>query len=191
MVTLPAIRQQRLRVVRKFLDEAEDVVPAPAVEPRGVLAQFVENLVQLERGEDRLDQHGRLDGSAAECPAHPARDRKHRSTAALPDGFPSSADRNTGRCRGPAAPWRCGKNRGRSRRAIPTPALPSTRTWASSRCHPRGRTSKHRGLFVQFVGLLRCRVFIGDRAPHRVGQIDLAFDLIASMWAYWNPRNRP
>src|SRR5437868_1286833 len=29
-----------------------------------MFAQFIENLVHLERGQDRLDQHGRLDGAA-------------------------------------------------------------------------------------------------------------------------------
>src|SRR5205823_6121300 len=48
----------------QLLDVAEDVVPAPAVEPGGVIAQLPQNLVGLERREDRLDQHGRADGAA-------------------------------------------------------------------------------------------------------------------------------
>ena len=43
------------------LDDAEQVVPAAGVEPRGVVAQLVQDLVHLERGEDRLDQDGRTD----------------------------------------------------------------------------------------------------------------------------------
>ena len=42
----------------ELLDRAEDVVPAAGVQPAGVLAQLVEDLVHLERRQDRLDQHG-------------------------------------------------------------------------------------------------------------------------------------
>ena len=64
-----AVRQQEVRAVPEFLDEAEDIVPAPAVEAGGVLAQLVEDLVHLEGGENRLDQHRSLDRAArhAEC----------------------------------------------------------------------------------------------------------------------------
>src|SRR5204862_2465720 len=41
---------------------AEDVIPAPAVEPGGMVAQLPQDLVGLERGEDRLDQHRGADG---------------------------------------------------------------------------------------------------------------------------------
>jgi hypothetical protein len=44
------------------LDHAEQVVPAPGVEPRGVLAQLVEHLLHLERGGQGLDQAGGPDG---------------------------------------------------------------------------------------------------------------------------------
>ena len=47
--------------VAELLDDREDVVPAAGVEPGAVVAQLVEDLVHLERGEDRLDQHGRAD----------------------------------------------------------------------------------------------------------------------------------
>ena len=43
--------------------DAEDVVPAAGVEARRVLAQFVEDLVHLEGGEDRLDEDRGLDGA--------------------------------------------------------------------------------------------------------------------------------
>ena len=45
---LAAIGQHGVRIVGEFLDEAEDVVPAAAVQTGGVLAQFVEYLVHLE-----------------------------------------------------------------------------------------------------------------------------------------------
>ena len=38
-------------VLRNRLDEAEDVVPAAAVEAGGVVAQLIEDLVHLEGGE--------------------------------------------------------------------------------------------------------------------------------------------
>ena len=51
----------------ELLDEAEDVIPAAAVEAGGVVAQLVEDLVHLERGEDGLDQHGGADGAARDA----------------------------------------------------------------------------------------------------------------------------
>ena len=44
-------------VVAELLDAAENIVPAPAVQPGRVVAQFVQNFVHFERGQDRLDQH--------------------------------------------------------------------------------------------------------------------------------------
>ena len=60
---LAAVGQQVFRLVPERLDEGEDVVPAAAVEAGHVVAQFVEDLVHLEGGRQRLDQHGRLDGA--------------------------------------------------------------------------------------------------------------------------------
>ena len=45
--------------VTEVLDDAEQVVPAPGVQPGGVVAQLVEDLVHLEGRGDRLDQHRR------------------------------------------------------------------------------------------------------------------------------------
>ena len=50
-------------VVGKRLDEGEDVVPAPAIEPRHMLAQLIEDLIHLKGGGQRFDEHGRLDGA--------------------------------------------------------------------------------------------------------------------------------
>ena len=55
---LRAVGEAEVLVGAEFLDAREDVVPAPDVEARGVLAQLVEDLVHLERGDDGLDQHG-------------------------------------------------------------------------------------------------------------------------------------
>src|SRR5712672_1427914 len=48
----------------KLLDEAENVVPAPAVQPRGMVAQFVKDLVHFERRQNRFDQDGGANRSA-------------------------------------------------------------------------------------------------------------------------------
>ena len=62
-----AIGENALRVAAQLLDVAEDVVPAPAVEPGRVVAQLPQNLVRLERGEDRFDQDGRADRAAGDA----------------------------------------------------------------------------------------------------------------------------
>ena len=84
-----------------------------------MLAQLVEDLVHLERGEDRLDQHGGADRARAGCRARPARGRTRRSRAAPRGGSRASAGRSTGPCRARAARARCGRRRARSRRGSP------------------------------------------------------------------------
>src|SRR2546430_689636 len=64
-----AIGEHAFGAAAQLLDVAEDVVPAPAVEPGGVVAQLPQDLVRLERREDRLDQDGRADRAAR----HPER----------------------------------------------------------------------------------------------------------------------
>ena len=76
IVTARAVGQHELRPVAELLDHAEDVVPAAGVEPGRVLAQLVEDLVHLERGEDRLDQDGRADRAARDARARPAASAK-------------------------------------------------------------------------------------------------------------------
>ena len=41
----------------ELLDDAEDVIPPPAVQAGRMVAQLVEDLVHFERGGDRLDEH--------------------------------------------------------------------------------------------------------------------------------------
>ena len=67
---LRAIGQQRGGIVSPGLDEAEDVVPAAAVESRRVIAQLPEDLVHLERRREGLDQDRGLDtpGGQSELP---------------------------------------------------------------------------------------------------------------------------
>src|SRR6185312_11649806 len=47
--------------------EAENVIPAAAVETGGVLAQFVENLIHFERGENGFNQHRGANGPARDA----------------------------------------------------------------------------------------------------------------------------
>ena len=62
-----AVGQHEVGAVAELLDHAEDVVPAAGVQPGRVLAQLVEDLLHLERGEDRLDQDGRADRAARDA----------------------------------------------------------------------------------------------------------------------------
>src|SRR6267378_4325825 len=62
-----AVGEHKVRALPELLDEAEDVVPAPAVQPGGVVLQLIENLIHLERGEDRLDQDRRADRTAGDA----------------------------------------------------------------------------------------------------------------------------
>src|SRR6185295_9158545 len=61
---LRPVREAEVRVEAELLDAREDVIPAAAIEPRRMFAQLVEDLVHLESGEQRLDQHRRADRSA-------------------------------------------------------------------------------------------------------------------------------
>ena len=54
------VRHDGVGVVAAGLDEGEDVVPAPAVEPRAVLPQLVQELVHLEGCWQGLNQAGGL-----------------------------------------------------------------------------------------------------------------------------------
>src|ERR1035441_6931001 len=60
---LGAVRQHETRQVAEFLDEAEDIVPTPAVQARRVLAKLPQNLVHLEGGKNGFDEHGGPDGA--------------------------------------------------------------------------------------------------------------------------------
>jgi hypothetical protein len=55
---LRAVGEAEIVVGAEFLDAGEDVIPAPDVEARGMLAQLVQDLVHLERRNDRLDEGG-------------------------------------------------------------------------------------------------------------------------------------
>ena len=59
----PVREHEVLPALTEVLDDREDVVPAAGVQPGGVVAQLVEDLLHLERGGDGLDQHGGADGA--------------------------------------------------------------------------------------------------------------------------------
>ncbi len=56
-----AVGQDAIRTLPEFLDEAEDVVPASAIQAGRMVAQLPEDLVHLEGCEDRLDEDRRAD----------------------------------------------------------------------------------------------------------------------------------
>ena len=60
---LRPIGQDELLASAELLDDAEDVVPSACVQARCVVPQFVQDLLHLKRGGDRLDQGGRLHAS--------------------------------------------------------------------------------------------------------------------------------
>ena len=70
------VGKDELGPVAELLDHAEHVVPAARVQPGRVLAQLVEDLLHLERRQDRLDQDGRADRPARQRRAAPARATK-------------------------------------------------------------------------------------------------------------------
>lgn len=58
-----AIGKDRVPVLSPPLDEAEDVIPATAVQPARMGPQLPQDLVHLERSWQRLDQDGGADAS--------------------------------------------------------------------------------------------------------------------------------
>src|SRR5437762_3473273 len=59
-----AVRQTKVAPVAELLDARKNIIPAAAVETRGMRAQLVQDLVHLERGKNGLDQDRRLDSAA-------------------------------------------------------------------------------------------------------------------------------
>ena len=58
-----AIGEQEVALVPELFDAGKNVIPAAAIQPGGMLAQFVKNFVHLERGRNRLDEHRRANRS--------------------------------------------------------------------------------------------------------------------------------
>ena len=68
-----AIGQQKIALVPKPFDAGKNVIPAAAIQPGRMIAQFVKNFVHLERGRNRFDQAPSRESFPAECPVRPAR----------------------------------------------------------------------------------------------------------------------
>ena len=64
---LRPVGQRLALAVAERLDRAEDVVPAAGVETGGVVAQLVEDLIHLEGGGQRFDQHRRPHRAAGDA----------------------------------------------------------------------------------------------------------------------------
>ena len=162
------VRQHELGPVAERLDHREDVVPAAGVEPVRVVAQLVEDLLHLERGRQRLDQHGGADRPRWKAERLLGERRTRRSTAAPRGGAPSSAGTGTARCRGPAGGWPLWNANSPKSISAPGDRRRRRRAGASRRrCQPRGRTSSVAGLLDQLVVPAVGRV-VGDRALDRV-----------------------
>ena len=177
IVTRPRSGRRNAGEAPEPLDEREDVVPASAVETRRVVAQLPEDLVHLERAEDRLDEDGRAD--------RPVRDaeillRLHedvvpetRLEVALELGEVEVRPRPLRQ----EASARCGRSRGRSRRGFPRQGLPSTRRCFSRRCQPRGRT-KRIAVFSLRRYALPLRGAVVDRPVDGVAEVALTLDAV-------------
>ena len=184
-----AVGQHELLAVAELLDDAEDVVPAAGVQPGGVLAQLVEDLVHLERGEDRLDQDGRADRAAPEAElvlgdvervvpqarlevrlelreieVRPAAGVEQR--AAVVEDVEAEVEE----ARADAARRRASRasRRGASR--------------AGARRASRPRRSARSACLAGVQG---------DRPPHGIAQVDLALDARSPTSASSRPRSRP
>src|SRR5580700_9738434 len=52
-----AIGENELRVVSKPFGAAKDIIPTPTIEARRMIAEFVQNLIHLKRGQDGFDKN--------------------------------------------------------------------------------------------------------------------------------------
>ena len=177
MVTWRAIGQHGMRVVGKFLDEAEDVIPAAAVQPGGVLAQLVENLVHFKAGQDGLDEHGALDGALRQADLLLRADEdvvpEPRLQMALHLGqieVRAAAARQ--QLFGVVKEVEAEIEDGAGHRLAIHAHMPFFKV-------PAARADKqHGGLVVELVLLSRGRVGVGDGAPDGIAQIDLAVEQV-------------
>ena len=173
-----AIRQHEIRPVPELLDVAEDVVPSPAIEAGDVRAHLVQDLVHLERGKYRLDQHGRLDRALlhAELLLGGDEDVVPQARFQMPLQFRQIKIRaGTGTCQRLVVVGeedRKIKQRAGYRLAIDVHVLfdQVPAAWA----HQQGR-----GAFIELVGLAARRINVGNIATNRIVEIGLAADDVA------------
>ena len=137
--------------VAELLDDADQVVPAPGVEPGSPLPQLEEDLVHLEGGRDRLDEDGRPYVTAGEA---------ERVLAApqhvVPQpGLEMALELGQVEVGSGAHLDQCGARgggvEGGSKSAAATGSS-STSTCRSTRCHPRGADDDLGELVAQAVG---------------------------------------
>src|SRR5262249_53572362 len=61
---LATVGQGEVWQAAELFDSAEDVIPPARVQPGAVVAQFVQNLVHLESGQDGFNEHVGANGAA-------------------------------------------------------------------------------------------------------------------------------
>ncbi len=169
-----AVGEDEVRPAAELLQAAEDVVPAPAVQPCGMFAQFVQHLVHLEGGQYGLDQHRRLDRAAQDAEALLGMDEhlvpQPRFEMALHLGqveIRRAAARQQ-RLRIVEEVQTEIEQAGGHRLAVHGEVL--FQHVPAARAH-----EQHRYLVVQAIGLA-VRVDVADGAGDRIAQIDLGID---------------
>ncbi len=150
---LAAIRRHRPLLFAELLDEGEDVVPAAAIEAGLLVLQLPQDLVHLEGGEVRLDQHGGLDRLLRHAERILRGDEHVVPEPRLGMALHLRQVEYGARCRATALPWCCGRRRGRNRTASPTSACrrPSRASREGASC--AARTNSAGGRVVQLVDL--------------------------------------
>ena len=141
MVMSTTVDQDEVRAgVAEVLDDAEQVVPAAGIEPGGVVAELVEDLLHLESGRDGLDQHRGPDGAVRDAERLLGEDEdvvpEPRLEMALHLGqVVVRAVTVIEQLLGEVEKVQTEVDQGADALAA------STRTWSSSRCQPRGRVT--------------------------------------------------
>ena len=190
---LAALGQHLVAMRAEGLEVRKDVVPAPAVEAGDARAQRVQDLVHLERGRQRLDQHRDLHLPVRQAERALRCARARRPTAPLPPSTAAWAGRSTGRDPSPRARcalWKANRPRSNSDADIGTP---STRRCFSSRCQPRGRTISTACSANGFerVVLAAVRRHPVERAGDGLAQRALAGEQVGPGRRRSSPRSRP
>ena len=120
MATVARSGSTKLRAgVAEVLDDAEQVVPAAGVQAGGVVAEFVEDLVHLERGRDGLDQDGGADGALRDAEVVLGEDEDLVPEPGLEVALHLGQVVVRALAVDAAAAWRCGRSAGRSPPARP------------------------------------------------------------------------
>ena len=142
-----------------------------------MLAQLVEDLVHLERGEDRLDQHGGLDRAARDAEVVLRHHEDVVPQARLEMALELRQVEVRARAAREQAPSRCGRRTARSRRCRRRSARRRSVTCFSGRCQPRGRTNSTAVFALSLYALPSGEVksIVRRTASH---EVDLALDVV-------------